>query len=88
MGSTATATGLLPVANGEPAIGVNTPLAAFSENAETLPAPRFATYTNRGGLVVQVTAMLVTSALPVVPVPFATAQVCDGLVGCVRTVML
>jgi hypothetical protein len=35
----------------------------------------------------QVTAMLLGAALPMVPVPFATAQFWIGLVGCVFTVI-
>ena len=34
----------------------------------------------------QVTETLVTFALPTVPVPFATVQVCEGEAGCVATV--
>ena len=36
--------------------------------------------------VAHVTRTLRTLPLPTVPLAFATVQVCDGLVGCVRTV--
>ena len=67
-------------------MAVNAPVAASTLYAETLLEPRLVTYAKRGGLVVQVTAMLVISDVPAVPVPFAITQVCEGFVGWVCTV--
>jgi hypothetical protein len=55
-------------------------------NAETLFDPLLTAKIKRPGLVVHVTTMFVTFALPIVPVPLVTTHVWAGVVGCVCTV--